>query len=252
MSTNLARRTPDDICKEINACSIKLVQAEKKVEDWKDTRRCLIQELKDNYPDIWLKEVKEKCNIGRAMAYRILQLPPPEKSSGNNGSESTSRQAEYSSEERAEQQEERPRDIAIRLSRKAPETPEELAADAMLLVESFLEQYQIDLQLTRAALIRMLTEAQKANVIEGDATAEKSPSAKKRGRPPGSKNKPKEAAAPEPAPATDAPAAPTTTAVGNGGDPEDSAKERGAYYDDDLSNPNHPLHRPAPDQAVQP
>ena len=107
---------------------------------------------------------------------------------------STSRQAEYSSEERAEQQEERPRDIAIRLSRKAPETPEELAADAMLLVESFLEQYQIDLQLTRAALIRMLTEAQKVNVIEGDATAEKLPSAKKRGRPPGSKNKPKEAA----------------------------------------------------------
>jgi hypothetical protein len=76
--------------------------------------------------------------------------------------------------------------------------------------------------------------------------------AKKRGRPPGSKNKLKEAAAPESAPATDAPAAPTTTAVDNGGNPEDSAKERGAYYDDDLSNPNHPLHRPAPDQAVQP
>ena len=201
MSTNLARRTPDDICKEINACSIKLVQAEKKVEDWKDTRRCLIQELKDNYPDVWLKEVKEKCNIGRAMAYRILQLPSAgkEKSSENNGSESTSRQAEYSSEERAEQQEERPPDIAIGLSRKAPETPEELAADAMLLVASFLEQYQIDPQLTRAALIRMLTEAQRANVIEGDAAAEKSPSAKKRGRPPGSKNKPKEAVpAPEP------------------------------------------------------
>ena len=30
------------------------------------------------------------------------------------------------------------------------------------------------------------------------------------------------------------------------------AKERGAYYDDDLSNLNHPLHRPAPGQAVQP
>jgi hypothetical protein len=127
-----------------------------------------------------------------------------------------------------------------------------LAADAMLLVKSFLEQYQIDLQLTRAALIRMLTEAQKANVIEGDAAAEESPSAKKRGRPPGSKNKPKEAAWPESAPATDAPAAPATTAVDNGGDPEDSAKERGAYCDDDLSNPNHPLHRPAPDQAAQP
>ena len=166
---------------------------------------------------------------------------------------STSRQAEYSSEEKAEQQEERPCDIAIRLSRKAPGTPEELAADAILLVEvSSLEQYQIDLQLPRAALIRMLTEAQKANVIEGDATAEESPSVKKRGRPPGSKNKPKEAASPEPGPATDAPAAPTMTAVGNGVDPEDSAKERGAYYDDDLSNPYHPLHRPAPDQAVQP
>ena len=252
MSNDLAPRTPDDICREINACSTRLAQAEKKAQDWRDTRRQFLQELKDKFPDIWLKEVKEKCNIGRAMAYRILQLPSPERSSENNGSESTNRQAEYSSEEGAEQQEERPRDIAIRLSRKAPETPEELAADAMLLVESFLEQYQIDLQLTRAALIRMLTEAQKANVIEGDATAEESPSAKKRGRPAGSKNKPKEAAAPEPAPAADAPAAPTTTAVGNGVDPEDSAKERGAYYDDDLSNPNHPLHRSALDQAVQP
>ena len=252
MSTDLANRTSDDICREINACSTKLAQVEKKAQDWRDTRRQYLQELKDKFPDVWLKEVKEKCNIGRAMAYRILQLPPPEKSSENNGSESTSRQAEYSSEEKAEQQEERPRDIAIRLSRKAPETPEELAADAMLLVESFLEQYQIDLQLTRAALIHMLTEAQKANVIEGEAAVEESPPAKKRGRPPGSKNKPKEAAAPEPALATDAPAAPTTTAVGNGVDPEDSAKERGAYYDDDLSNPNHPLHRSAPDQAVQP
>jgi hypothetical protein len=204
MSTDLANRTSDDICREINACSTKLAQVEKKAQDWRDTRRQYLQELKDKFPDVWLKEVKEKCNIGRAMAYRILQLPPPGKSSGNNGSESTSRQAEYSSQERAEQQEERPRDIAIRLSRKAPETPEELAADAMLLVESFLEQYQIDLQLARAALIHMLTEAQKANVIEGEAAVEESPPAKKRGRPPGSKNKPKETAeeSPEPAPAT--------------------------------------------------
>jgi hypothetical protein len=198
MSTDLARRTSDDICREINACSAKLAQAEKKVEDWKDTRRQFLQELKDRFPEIWLKEVKEKCNIGRAMAYRILQLPPSGKSSENNGSESTSRQAEYSSEEGAEQQEERPRDIAIRLSRQAPGTPEELAADALLLVESFLKQYQIDLQPTRAALIRMLTEAQNANVIEGDAAAEESPSVKRRGRPPGSKNEPNEAAS-EPA-----------------------------------------------------
>ena len=34
MSTDLARRTPDDICREINACSTKLAQAEKKAEDW--------------------------------------------------------------------------------------------------------------------------------------------------------------------------------------------------------------------------
>ena len=149
MSNDLAPRTPDDICTEINACSTKLAQAEKKAQDWRDTRRQFLQELKDKFPDIWLKEVKEKCNIGRAMAYRILQLPPPEKSSENNGPESTSRQAEHSSEEEAEHQEERPRDIAIRLSSKAPETPEELAADAILLVESFLEQYQIDLQLAR-------------------------------------------------------------------------------------------------------
>ena len=57
---------------------------------------------------------------------------------------------------------------------------------------------------------------------------------------------------PEPATATDAPAASTTTALGNGVDTADSAKERAAYYDDDLSNPNHPLHRSVPDQAVQP
>ena len=163
----MSTRTSDDICKDINACSTKLTAAEKKAQDWRDTRRQFLQELKDRFPDIWLKEVKEKCNIGRAMAYRVLQLPPPgkEKSSENNDSESTSRQAEYSSEEGAAQQEERPREIAIRLSRKPPETPDEVAADAMLLVESFLEQYQVDLQLARAALILLLTEAQKANVI---------------------------------------------------------------------------------------
>ena len=39
MSTDLAHRTPDDICREINACSTKLAQAEKKAQDWRDTRR---------------------------------------------------------------------------------------------------------------------------------------------------------------------------------------------------------------------
>ena len=50
MSTDLARRTSDDICREINACSAKLAQAEKKVDDWKDTRRQFLQELKDRFP----------------------------------------------------------------------------------------------------------------------------------------------------------------------------------------------------------
>ena len=74
MSNDFAPRTPDDICGEINACSTRLAQAEKKAQDWRDTRRQFLQELKDKFPDIWLKEVKEKCNIGRAMAYRILRL----------------------------------------------------------------------------------------------------------------------------------------------------------------------------------
>ena len=151
------------------------------------------------------------------MAYRILQLPPLEKSSENNGSESTSRQAEYSSEEGAAQQEERPREIAIRLSRKPPETPDEVAADAMLLVESFLEQYQV--QLARAALILLLTEAQKANVIEGDAPAQEK---KKPGRPKGSKNKPKQTGS---APPSGVPEPPQT---GNDVDVDDSADARKA------------------------
>ena len=79
MSTDLANRTSDDICREINACSAKLAQVEKKAQDWRDIRRQYLQELKDKFPDVWLKEVKEKCNIGRAMAYRILQLPSPGK-----------------------------------------------------------------------------------------------------------------------------------------------------------------------------
>ena len=62
-----------------------------------------------------------------------------------------------------------------------------------------------------------MTEAQKANVIEGDAAAEESPSAKKRGRPPGSKNKPKEAA-PAPEPEESPKPAPTGNDVAYGGD----------------------------------
>ena len=51
MSTDLANRTPDDICREINACSTKLAQAEKKAQDWRDTRRqYLSRSLKTSSP----------------------------------------------------------------------------------------------------------------------------------------------------------------------------------------------------------
>ena len=82
---------------------------------------------------------------------------------------------------------------------------------------------------------------------------------KRRGRPPGSKNKPKEAAPaeepPEPAPATGAPAGarpqpPLATAA----IAEDSAKEAWRPIERRRRSaiPDHPLHRPAPDQPVQP
>jgi hypothetical protein len=139
-------------------------------------------------------------------------------------------------------------------------TEEDYAAQIARDVEAaiaHLEKVVDDPSLLRELILQKLALTFKdgEGVERSAAAIELSPEpapSKKRGRPPGSKNKPKEAGASEPAPATDAPAAPTTTPVGNGVDPEDSAKERGAYYDDDLSNPSHPLHRPAPDQALQP
>jgi hypothetical protein len=241
MNTDLANRASDDICREINACTTKLAQVEKKAQDWRDTRRQYLQELKDKFPDIWLKEVKEKCHIGRAMAYRILRLPPPgaEKSSTNNDAESTSRQPEYSTdEEKAERHEER-------------WTEEDYANQIVRDVEgevANLEDVVADLDLVRELILQKLTFAfgrgrREVAPAVLNANAE-SAEPRKRGRPPGAKNKPKES----PEPATD-----TDTTTGNGVDPEDSAKERAAHYgDEDLSNPNHPLHRSAPDQAVQP
>ena len=49
MSNDLAPRTPDDICREMNACSTRLAQAEKKAQDWRDTRLAVLQELKDKF-----------------------------------------------------------------------------------------------------------------------------------------------------------------------------------------------------------
>jgi hypothetical protein len=50
-----------------------------------------------------------------------------------------------------------PRVIQIRLSPRAPKTPEELAKDAMLLVAAFIRQYdKIDSKLTSAALLKLM------------------------------------------------------------------------------------------------
>jgi hypothetical protein len=101
-----------------------------------------------------------------------------------------------------------PREIAVRLSPKPPQTPEAVAADAMLVVEAFLKQHAVDLQLARAQLIRLLTVVHGADVaaietanLDVDASAEamkekfagtetEEPT-KRRGRPLGSRNKPK-------------------------------------------------------------
>jgi hypothetical protein len=151
----MSTRTSNDICKDINACSTKLAAAEKRSLDLKDTRRQFIQELKHGYPHIWLKEVKEKCQIGRAMAYRILQLPKPENAEDSGDGSLLSRQATPTGEV-----------VTVPAGEvgtvPAPElqTPKEVAADAMVMVAEFLERHNVDLQATRAELINLLTEAQ--------------------------------------------------------------------------------------------
>ena len=190
MSTDLARRTSDDICREINACSAKLAQAEKKVDDWKDTRRQFLQELKDRFPDIWLKEAKEKCNIGRAMAYRILQLQKPENVDTSTDASLQSRQEEFAPAAQAEGH--------------APDLPDDAApderaaqwADEMLLrIEQDIKEEDIDLWLGLHALYRRIGD-QIGDLGKQRAAALTPPTepepAKKRGRPPGPKNKPKE------------------------------------------------------------
>jgi hypothetical protein len=59
----VSTRSSDDICKDINACSTKLAAAEKKAQDWPDPRRQYVQELKDNCPDIWLKDDEFSDNV---------------------------------------------------------------------------------------------------------------------------------------------------------------------------------------------
>jgi hypothetical protein len=134
----MSARASNDICQDINACSTKLAAAEKRALDLKDTRRQFIQELKDGYPDIWLKEVKEKCQIGRAMAYRILQLPKPENAEDSGDGSLLSRQARPTGE------------VGTVPAPREMKTPKEVAADAMVMIAEFLERHNVDLQAQRA------------------------------------------------------------------------------------------------------
>jgi hypothetical protein len=152
----MSTRTSNDICKDINACSTKLAAAEKRALDLKDTRRQFIQELKDGYSDIWLKEVKEKCQIGRAMAYRILQLPKPENTEDSGDGSLLSRRAAPTGEVVTVPAGE----VVTMPAPRELKTPKEVAADAMVMLADFLERHNVDLQATRAELINLLTEAQ--------------------------------------------------------------------------------------------
>jgi hypothetical protein len=213
MSTDLAPRTADDICKAINACSAKLAQAEKKVEDWKDTRRQYLQELKDTFPDIWLRDAKEKCHIGRAMAYRILQLPRSENVGTSTDESLQSRQEESTS---AAQAESRASDLP---DDAAPDEQAAHWADEMFLrIEQDIKDQAIDQWLGLHALSRLIHEQIVELGKEREATGETlAPPRNKTGRPKGAKNKPKEPSG-EPAPQSS----------GNDVDTEASAEKRKA------------------------
>jgi hypothetical protein len=146
--------------------------AEKKAQDWRDTRRQYIQELKDGYPDIWLKEVKEKCQIGRAMAYRVLQLPKPENAENPGDASLLSRQTAPTGEVVTAPAGEA---MTVPVPREL-KNPKEVAADAMVMIAEFLERHNVDLKATRAELIKLLTEAQNANTLTfAEVASAKSP-----------------------------------------------------------------------------
>lgn len=124
-----------------------------------------------------------------------------------------------------------------------------------------LEGEVADLDLVRELIFRDLPFALGLERPEPSAIE---PPKKPRGRPPGSKNKLKEP--PQPAPVTNSP-----VTTGNDVPTDDSAEAMkkkfeeaeassaspepataAEFTDDDLRNPNHPLHRPAPEQTVQP
>ena len=260
-------RPAEQICSEINAVTKKAEFHKNKSEAFWETRKALVRELKRDYPEAWTDELKVRCQIGRTQAFKLAAIADGrtdlekerEKNAAANrkyrasasrdgleesGSDKAVDHAALADDEErkpVEPQpepvsidapkppEEKPREIVIRLSRKAPQTAEEVPADAMLLVGAVLRQYDVDKQQARAELIRLLTkdnepiapetpampipaaaEEAEGNGVDVDTSAETMKSAfaefaadltdalsgppkRARGRPPGSKNKPKDA-----------------------------------------------------------
>jgi hypothetical protein len=176
-------RTSDQICEEINAVTKKAEHHQKKTNDFWDTRKALVVELKRDFPDIWLDELKERCQIGRSQAFKIAAIADGRTTEVKEREKNTEANRRYRRPPQAETvrddsippsatsvhhdglpvlidapkpPEEEPREIVIRLSRKAPQTAEEVAADAMLLVGAVLRQYDVDQQQARGELIRLL------------------------------------------------------------------------------------------------
>jgi hypothetical protein len=190
-------RPAEQICSEINAVTKKAEFHKNKSEDFWETRKALVRELKKEYPEAWLGELKDRCQIGRSQAFKLAAIAdgrtdiekerekqreadrrhhesksPSIDGLDESGSDkavdhaaladdeerkSVEPQHEPVSIDAPEPPEEEPREIVIRLSRKAPQTAEEVAADAMLLVGAVLRQYDVDQQQARAELIRLLT-----------------------------------------------------------------------------------------------
>jgi hypothetical protein len=229
-------RPTETICDEINACTKKMHAVERRAEDLRDTRKALVHELREAYPDSWVSELKARCQIGRSQAFKIAAIADGrtteekerEKNAAavrrhragravsplhpaSNGLEETSNavdpQASADEREAAyveppaitiaeEPVEPEPRKITMALPRPAPDTPEDLAAELMLLVGEVLQQYPgIDPSLARAELVRRLTEVDAPTLAPGNGGVDTSaePPKPKRGRPPGSKNQPKAA-----------------------------------------------------------
>ena len=67
-------RPAEQICSEINAVTKKAVFHKNKSDDFWETRKALVRELKTEYPEAWLRELKEWCQIGRTQAFKLAAI----------------------------------------------------------------------------------------------------------------------------------------------------------------------------------